>query len=85
MALAVNPAFAKGNFESSIIAPSLIPRVNYNPMIFPISNDLDGMSSQGASGGMPVNPALVVNEIFVNRERCGHGPVLHQIGFDLVD
>ncbi len=77
MALAVNSAFSERNFESSIISPSLIPRVDYNPMIFPVSYDFDCMSSQGASCSMPVNSALVVNEVFINGESSSDGSVLH--------
>jgi len=77
--LRIDSTITNCDFELSIVSPSLIPRVNDNPVILSIfgsvSNNFNGMSSKGFSCGVFVNSSLVGNEIFINGEGGGHWSV----------
>lgn len=54
-------------------------------MISSISNNFNGMSSEGISSDVFVDSALIVEEIFVDGEGSGDGSVSDEVFFDVIN
>jgi len=85
VALRIDSGFSESNFESSVISPKFIPGVVNDPVISSISNDFNGMSSEGISRDVSVDSSFVVEEVFVDGEGSGDGSVGDEVLFDVID
>jgi len=85
MTLGINSTFSKCNFESSFVSPGIIPWIIDDPVISPISDDFNGMSSESTSRNVFVNTRFVIKEIFINSESSSYGTISNQILLNILN
>ena len=85
--LAVDATVAHEDFEGTLVAPSVVPRVDTEPVVLTVlsapTDHLDSVTSERRAGRVLVNTGRVGQEVLVDREGSGDGTVSIDVGFDV--
>ena len=88
MDLVANSALGHVDLESSLVTPSVVPGVDSEPVVNATfvspADELDGMTTEGRSGFVLVDTALVGKEIFIDGEGGSDGSVFVDVVLDVV-
>lgn len=86
MDLVGDSAFAHVDLESSLVSPGDVPGVDGEPVVSAVlvspTDELDGVTTEGLSGLVRVDTALVGEEIFVDGEGSSNGSVFADFALD---
>ena len=82
-------AFVHADLEGSLVSPSVVPGVDSEPPVSTVgvspTDKFDGVTTEGLSGLVGVDTALVGEEIFVDGESSSDGSVFADILLDFVN
>jgi len=80
-------ALLHGDLEGASISPSVIPRVDVEPVSLTVlntpSNALDGVTAKHLTGNVRVDTGLIGNEIFEDGEGKAGRTVSHNVELDI--
>jgi len=85
MTLGIDSRVTVSNSEGTVISPKVVPAVNNDPMIDSITYYFNCVASKSFSGNVFVDTRFVVQEIFIDGEGGGDGPVSGEVFFDVVN
>jgi len=87
--LSVDAAVAHEDLEGAHVTPSVVPRVDAEPVVLAVlsapADSLDGVASELGTGLVRVDTGLVGQEVLVDGEGRGDSSVGHDIVLDAVD
>ena len=87
--LIVDAAVAHLDLEGALVAPSVVPGVDAEPVVLTTfgtpTDGLDGVATKSRSGLVGVDSGLVGQEVLIDSEGRGDGTILVNVSLDLVD
>ena len=89
MHLSVNARVTHLDLEGAHVTPGVVPGVDAEPVVLAVlgtpADSLDGVTAEGATGGVLIDTRLVGKEVFVHGESRGDGTVLLDLSLDVVN